>query len=855
MPKYIRVIGATQNNLKNIHVDLPLGKLIALVGPSGCGKSSLAFETLFAESRRRFLDCLSASARRLLARPDKPAVEAIESLPPALCLVQRVSTGQSRSLLASLTECLDYLRIIYAAIGLPHDPSTGEALTRLSAGEIAARLGAVGEGTRLTILAPLPMSFSKDEASRASDVMDLQKLGYLRLRVQGELLDIEDFMSMELAPDAICELVIDRVVCKETTQSRIADSVQAALRQSPDELRALIQLPTEKQGSLHSFYTRYRNDATGFTLPDLSPQSFSHYSPKGACEYCRGLGFIEKVSKAKRPKKKSNKPEEIEKSTKARDKTYSAGVKKEATWKICPHCKGMRLNDMVLAITLRFGDADLSLGSLLRHSVDDLLLLLPQMELAESFRAPLKQACADLQARLTCLQDLGLGYLSLDRATNSLSGGELQRARLAAQIGGGLTGVLYILDEPTIGLYPRETECLIASLKSLRDKGNTVLVIEHDPLLLAAADYIIEMGPGSGPEGGEVLCAGSYDEIYASPLSPTGAWLRGDKKLAAAAPLATDAVIFLELKRAKARNIKGLRVRFPLGRLTCLSGPSGSGKSTLVHECLLPAFAEGRLLEAAEHLARVVVVDQSPLGSSARSTPATATGLLDVLRPLFAALPLSRQRGYTPSRFSLNIRGGRCERCMGTGFLQVDMSFLADLYTPCDACLGARYNRETLEVTWRGKSIAELLEMSVREARVFFRSIPPAHAILSEMEELGLGYLQLNRASSTLSGGEAQRVKLAKYLSEAAAKRSARLGETKKILFILDEPSTGLHFAEVDLLLRAFYRLRAAGHTLLCIEHHQGILERADYLIEMGPGSGEAGGKIVKQGWNAIFCT
>jgi excinuclease ABC subunit A len=804
----IRITGASQNTLRHISLTLPAGRLIALMGPSGSGKSTLAYDTLFAESRRRFLECLSAGARRLLARPEKPQVERIDGLPPALCLEQHLPGGQSRSVLGSLTETLDYLRILYAAIGVPHDPETGELLTRLSPEEITTALCTLPESTRLTLLAPLSPAFGQ---SPESDILMLRKLGYLRVRVNGEILELDELEQRPPEAGAACELVVDRIVIREGVESRVADSVQSALRLWPDEVRALVQ-PRGGEVELQCFHTRYRNAGTGFSLPDLTPGLFSHFSPHGACPECNGLGTVEDAA---------------------------AGLK------LCPVCRGMRLNPVALAVTLSFAGQELSLGQFCELPVQQNRELLEQLVLPVTFQEALQPALTSLMQRLDCLLELGLGYLALSRAANTLSGGELQRARLAGQIGGGLSGVLYILDEPTIGLHPAETERLIKALHRLRDNGNTILVVEHDPQLLQACDWLVEMGPGSGPDGGAVLAAGTYQEFLNNPESPTGAWLSGRRVLPAVEPRLLAASKWLTLRHAKARNLQDVDFRFPLGAFTCLSGPGGSGKSTLVHECLLPALKAGRV-EGAEAISRAVLVDQSPLGNSPRSTPATATGLLDALRPLYAALPLSRQRGYTAGRFSLNARGGRCERCGGSGRLQVDMNFLADLYTECDACHGARYNRETLEVTWRGKSIAQALAQTVDEAVEFFSAVPQVAGILKALQELGLGYLPLDRPVTTLSGGESQRVKLATYLAKAAPKRGSRPGE--QLLLVLDEPSTGLHFAELEMLLRAIYRLRAAGHTILCIEHNQGVLSRADYLVELGPGSGAEGGRVVYAG-------
>lgn len=815
MGSVIRIRGAAQHCLKHFDLDLPQGRIIALLGPSGSGKSTLAYDTLFAESRRRFLDCLSPHARQLLTRPEKPAFDSITGLPPALCLKQHASAGPGHTPLGTLTEALDYLRIIYAAIGTPHDPVTGAVLTKLSPDEIIMRLAALPEGTRLILLAPMPASFGVDDPE--ADFRDLRRQGFLRIRANGEILDLDDIEPSSLPRQA--ELVVDRMVVRPSSESRLADSLQTALRMCADEVRVLIREPNEECEHLESFYTCYRNNETGFVLPELNPKSFSHESRTGSCPTCEGAGIV-RQGKKEHP---------------------------------CPDCRGLRLSPVILAVTLSWGGQELNLAEFCKVSIAENLEMLPALIVPPAFQPLVSQVTEELKKRLLCLQELGLDYLSLDRTVESLSGGELQRARLAGQLGGGLSGTLYILDEPTIGLHPRETERLLNALRRLRDMGNTVLVVEHDPLVLAAADYLVEMGLGAGENGGRIIAQGTFEELTANPDSPSGAWLSGKRKLPVSKPHDIAQCAWVTLRKACIRNLKNVTFRFPLASFTCISGPSGSGKSTLVHECLLPAFRTGKL-EGAESLRRTVSVDQSPIGSSPRSTLATATGILDILRPLFASLPLSKQRGYTATRFSVNVRGGRCERCGGTGLLEVDMNFLADVYTECDACHGRRYNRETLEVTWRGKSIADILALTVDEALDLLQKLPRAEAILRSLHDLGLGYLQLDRPSSSLSGGEAQRIKLAIHLSKALSLRTERrTKDGERLLFILDEPSTGLHFAEIELLLHAIYALRDAGHTILCIEHNTAILERADYLVEMGLGSGKLGGKIVREGTPATL--
>ncbi len=809
----ISIRGARQHNLQNLNLDLPSGKLIAFSGPSGSGKSSLAFDTLFAESRRRFLDCLSARARQGIEQPDKPDVDSITGLPPALSLEQSARHQHPRTLLGSITEILDYLRILYAAAGRPHDPETGKELVRQTPDQIANALATLPEQTRLVLTAPAEALLAQDPAATLGD---FQRQGFLRIYWNGEVRDIEE-LGVPDAPAPDAALVIDRIIIRgESSSSRLADSLQTALRINPDEVRAVITRP-EEEPAVQAFHTRYRNPETGYLLPQLTPRHFSFNSPLGACPACHGTGL----------NKQENGP--------------------------CPECRGQRLSPLALAVTMHTPDHAYNLAELTALPLEDMAGETKRLEIPAALAPALNPVMEEINKRTHFLNELGLSYLSLDRQANTLSGGELQRARLASQLGGGLSGVLYILDEPTTGLHPSDTDRLLRALQTLRNLGNTVLAVEHDEQILRAADHLVDMGPGSGARGGHILAQGSLQDIMANAESPTGAWFSGTRQMPApprrAAPSGQ-----LVLTHANRHNLNNITLRLPLGTLTCISGPSGSGKSTLVRDCLIPALKKDlsgkkgvpRLVQGSERLSRLVVIDQSPIGKSPRSTPATATGLLNILRPLYAQLPLSKQRGYTAARFSTNVRGGRCERCLGTGMIEVDMNFLGNVTMPCDACQGQCYNRETLEVTWKGKSIAQALALTVDEAAEFFATLPKAAAILKSMKDVGLGYLNLDRRADTLSGGESQRIKIASELAKAPAWKLAE--DDKCALFILDEPTGGLHFNEVELLLKALFRLRDAGHTVLCVEHHRDLLNAADHLIDMGPGAGRHGGNIVAEG-------
>ena len=821
----ISVRGARQFNLAGIDIDIPRNTLTVLCGPSGSGKSTLAIDTLYAESRRRFLDCMSPKFRQSMHLPDKPDVDSIAGLPPSLCLDQSRTSYGPRSLLGHITELLDYLQVLYAAVGIPHDPDSGQELTRMTSDLIIRELLQLPTGVRLSLLAPVVIPGNTLDLRAC--LHDFLRQGFLRVRWNDDIVDIEDLLaqSLDSLPSHL-SLVVDRIVLKgEESSARLADSMETAFRIHQDEVHAFLQFRNGSQ-SLRTFYTRYRNPETGFVLPNLTPKHFSFNSPQGFCPHCQGLGVVSGSS--------------------VDPHSHQAVV--------CSICHGKRLNRVSAAVTLKFSNGcECNLPDLLDFPLARLNNWLGQLIIPPHLAPVISRLQTELDKRMTCLNDLGLGYLCLSRPASSLSGGELQRAKLATQLGCGLSGVLYILDEPTIGLHPQDSNRLIHALKNLRDLGNTVLVIEHDEQLLREADLLIDMGPGSGPQGGQILCHGTPEQLQQFPNSITGPWLSGKRVMPVPVPPRTDfSSSCLVLKDATANNLQHVDLHLPIGAFTCLSGPSGSGKSTLVMQCLIPALKQSSgnnqkqwgSLSGAESLSQVRLIDQSPIGSSPRSTPATASGLLNVLRPLYANLPLSKQRGYSPSRFSTNVRGGRCERCLGSGFIEVDLQFLGKSLVPCDACQGQRYNRETLEVTWRGRSIAQLLSLSVDEALELLEPIPKAASILRALQKTGLGYLALDRPAYSLSGGEAQRVKISTEL----AKASLAPGVSGSSLIILDEPSTGLHFQETALLIQALYDLRQAGHTILCIEHNLDILASADFIIDMGPGAGELGGKIVDQG-------
>lgn len=904
----IRIQGARQHNLKNLNLEIPRNQLVVITGVSGSGKSSLAFDTLYAEGQRRYVESLSAYARQFLDQLEKPEVDFIEGLTPAIAIEQRSSQPNPRSTIATATEIYDYLRILYAAIGRPHDPQTGAALVRYTTGDIVAELTVHPEKTRIILLAPI-----KAEAGEEVEQLleRLKKQGFLRIRVDGVISEIDD---LEKAPKkkAALEVVVDRIVIREDIRSRLADSLETAQRICPTMVTALVQEPGQEAYEPHDFTTVYTNPETGYTLGALTPKHFSFNSHLGACPHCHGLGttlmpdpelIIPEPQKtldqggvktwwsgskkrkgfhqraiadlAETYQQNQDVPvselssefreallygnddfeglcnQAIRLLEQTKSEVTKRNVRRFMSAYPCKVCEGRRLKDEILAVTMDHETDPRSIESFTTLSISSALQWLDGVVLTGQQEGYAKDVFNEIRKRLSFLTRVGLGYLTLDRQSGTLSGGESQRIRLATQLGAGLAGVLYVLDEPSIGLHQSDNEKLIATLKSLRDSGNTVIIVEHDEETMREADHLIDIGPGAGEEGGELLAQGTPQAVCSDSQSITGAYLSGARKIAIPEPRPIKkSGGSIVIKGAREHNLKSVDVAFPLGNLICVSGLSGSGKSTLVDTILRRALfrhlhhskekpGAHDSIHGFENVDKAIVIDQAPIGRSPRSNPATYTGVFGPMRELFAQLPSSRARGYGAGRFSFNVTGGRCEACQGDGSIKIDMHFLSDVYVTCEACNGKRYNRETLDITYRGKSIADVLEMTASEALTFFQKIPAIAQKLRALRDVGLGYLRLGQSATTLSGGEAQRIKLASELGKTS---------TGSTVYLLDEPTTGLHFVDIATLLEVFYRLRDSGNTLIVIEHNLDVIKCADWVIDMGPGGGDAGGQIVATG-------
>ena len=938
--EFIRVVGARQHNLKNLSLEIPRDRLVVITGPSGSGKSSLAFDTLFAEGQRKYVESLSAYARQFLDQMQKPEVDHIEGLSPAIAIEQRTSGTNPRSTIATTTEIYDYLRLLYAHLGQPHDPETGTPMACQSATEIVDRIALLPSKTRLMVLAPVV----EGQRGEFRDVLErLQREGFVRVRVDGQIQELNPKEPIRLDAKAThtVEVVVDRIVMAEGVRVRLADSVETALRWGEGRLKVLHQAPDRPTDpwteTLHS--TRMYSPATGRSFDTPTPQHFSFNSPKGACPVCHGLGqkmvfdpslivpdetktledgavqpyrrmggkkmvsyykglikgvakhceapldqpWKELSEKARQTlmhgsgtdevefwfmsggaPKKTSKPFEgvlpnLERLYADSESEFTRNrLKAYMTLHPCDACRGRRLRPEMLAVTL---GTETLVGSLVPGrsiadfcglSIAEAHSVLAGLSMSDLQRRIAGEVILDIRKRLGFLVEVGLGYLTLDRESGSLSGGEAQRIRLATQIGAGLVGVLYILDEPSIGLHQRDNDRLLETVRRLRDAGNSVIVVEHDEDTIRAADYVLDMGPGAGIHGGELVAHGTPAEIMAHPRSSTGRYLSGDLCI----PVPRHRVEpredkgWIEILGATENNLRNVDARIPLGTMTCVTGVSGSGKSTLIDDILRRTLfrqwygskerpGAHREIRNLELLEKCIVIDQAAIGRTPRSNPATYTGMFNEIRDLFASVATARVRGYNAGRFSFNVKGGRCEKCEGDGLLKIEMHFLPPVYVTCEACGGKRYNRETLEITYKGLNIADILQLTVDEAVSFFRAVPKLHAPSLTLAEVGLGYLRLGQSATTLSGGEAQRLKLAAELSRR---------QTGRVLYLLDEPTTGLHFQDIAKLLEVLFKLRDGGNTLVVIEHNLDVIKTADWVIDLGPEGGSGGGQIIAQG-------
>ncbi len=920
----IVIHGASQHNLQNVDLRIPRDSLVVITGPSGSGKSSLAFDTLYAEGQRRYVESLSAYARQFLDRMQKPNVERIEGLSPAIAIEQRSAGNSPRSIVATTTEIYDYLRLLYAHCGHPHCPKCGKAIKNQSAEMIGEKILTYPDGSKLMLLAP----YIRGRKGELKDVLEaMRKDGFVRARIDGEIRSLDEDISLGKTIRHNLEAVVDRLVSGSIDKSRLTDSVELALRKGNGMIIALQEDPSSKSGWREEILSEHLACIPcGLSFGELLPRNFSFNNPFGACPACDGLGkqliftpeaiipdptlsikngaiplwrrgmrrtiilynhylrclaehykfslstpwqdlpedirqtllygsgeeiitfdlWMRGKSREWRKPFEGIIPNLLRRHREAESDGLRERLQENMTFEICPVCKGARLKPEYLAVTIR----ELNIHQFCSLSIDDAYDFIENLNLQGQELAIGYELCQEIKSRLGFLRSVGLNYLTLNRESGSLSGGESQRIRLASQIGSGLVGVLYILDEPSIGLHQRDNTRLLDTLQKLRDLGNTVIVVEHDLDTMLAADFIADLGPGAGRNGGKIVCAGTPEEIMACPESVTGQFLAGKRQIARPEKRLAGNGNFLRILGAQEHNLKNIDASIPLGTFTCITGVSGSGKSTLVNRILnlalkkylgLKADEPGkyRSIEGMQYVDKMIVIDQSPIGRTPRSNPATYTGLFDVIRALFAQTNDAKVRGYTPGRFSFNVKGGRCETCRGDGIKKIEMQFLPDVYVSCEQCHGKRYNSETLNVRFKGRNIADILEMTVNEACEIFAAVPRLKNKLETLRAVGLGYIHLGQPATTLSGGEAQRVKLATELSRRAS------GHT---LYILDEPTTGLHLADIEHLLNVLISLRNQGNTILVIEHNLEVIKTADYIIDLGPEGGDAGGNIVAAG-------
>ena len=915
----IRIRGARENNLKNVNLTIPRDKLVVFTGLSGSGKSSLAFDTIYAEGQRRYVESLSSYARQFLGQMDKPDVDAIDGLSPAISIDQKTTSRNPRSTVGTVTEIYDYLRLLWARVGIPHCPKCGKEIRRQTVDQIVDRVESLPEGSRFLVLYPV-IRGKKGEHAKVFE--DARKGGFARVRVDGILYNLSEQISCEKNKKHTIELVVDRLVLRQGQRRRLADSIETACSHSG----GLVTIELPDTGEELSFSQNYACEDCGVSLPELEPRMFSFNNPAGACPACTGLGFQlvadadlvipdrdksifegaiqasgwnsartdsifrmyfealaqkyhfsltdpvrtlskeamdvilygTKGEKLRMSYNRGNGMGVLEQpfegilnniSRRYRE-TQSDAARKELeecmTTAPCPQCGGDRLSDVARAVTV----GGIGIMDFCRMSIQEELAFMQALKLEGNMALVAEQIVREIRSRLQFLCDVGLSYLTLSRAAATLSGGESQRIRLATQIGSSLMGVLYILDEPSIGLHQRDNDKLLATLKHLRDLGNTLIVVEHDEDTMRAADFLVDVGPGAGSHGGEIVAAGTLEDIIREPRSITGQYLSGVKKIPVPSRRRAGNGKFLTVLGASENNLQNVDVQIPLGTFTCVTGVSGSGKSSLVCQVLNKTLAARlnhartrpgacREIQGLENLDKVIDIDQSPIGRTPRSNPATYTGLFNDIRDLFASTADAKMRGYGPGRFSFNVKGGRCEACSGDGLVKIEMHFLADVYVPCEVCKGQRYNRETLEVLYKGKNIAQVLDMTAEEAVDFFENLPKIRRKAQTLVEVGLGYVKLGQSSTTLSGGEAQRVKLATELARAS---------TGRTIYVLDEPTTGLHAADVHKLIEVLQKLVDAGNTVLVIEHNLDVIKTADYLIDLGPEGGSGGGRIVAQG-------